>query len=175
GRNPQQLRAMDDLFQGQATTLFSTPYALESVLPTADVLVSGVYVSGARAPRLITREMVRSMPRGSVLVDVAIDQGGSAETSRPTTHADPVYQEEGVLHYCVTNMPAAYPATSTNALTNATLPYVLAIANRGLCQAVKADPALAKGVNCYRGHVTHPGVAAAWDLPHTPLERLLDC
>ncbi|MFQ5813734.1 MAG: alanine dehydrogenase, partial [Anaerolineae bacterium] len=133
-----------------------------------------VLVTGARAPHVVTREMVRSMRPGSVIVDVAIDQGGCIETSRPTTHTDPIYVEEGVIHYCVTNMPGAVPRTSTYALTNATLPYALKLANLGFVEAVKSNAALAKGVNVYKDKVTCEGVASAHGLEYKPLEMLLE-
>jgi alanine dehydrogenase len=132
-----------------------------------------VLIPGARAPKLITREMLRRMKDGAVFCDVAIDQGGSAETSRPTTHTEPVYEVEGVTHYCVANMPGAVPITSTKALTNATLPYVEAIADHGLAEAVARDRALARGVNVLDGKVTYEAVAEAHGLEYTPLEDVL--
>ena len=158
---------------GNLTTLKLTPQALAEVLKDADVVISGIYTTGARAPILITREMLKTMKPGSIIVDVSIDQGGICETSRPTTHTDPVYVEEGVIHYCVTNMPGAVPRTSTIALTNVTLPYALKLANLGFVEAVKSDPALAKGVNVYKGHVTCEGVAKAHGLEYRPLRELL--
>jgi alanine dehydrogenase len=142
-------------------------------LTEADVVIGAVLIPGALAPRLITREMVAGMKDGSVLADVAIDQGGCAETSRPTTHSDPVYTVEGVTHYCVANMPGAVPITSTKALTNATLPYVEAIADYGLAEAVARDPALARGVNVVEGKVTYEAVADAHGLDYLPLEDVL--
>jgi len=132
-----------------------------------------VLIPGARAPKLITRAMLKTMKNGAVFCDVAIDQGGCAETSKPTTHTDPVYVVEDVIHYCVANMPGAVPITSTKALTNATLPYVEAIANHGLAEAVAHDPALAKGVNVLEGKVTYEAVAEAHDLEYVPLEGVL--
>jgi len=158
---------------GNLTTLKLTPQALAEVLKDADVVISGIYTTGARAPILITREMLKTMKPGSIIVDVSIDQGGICETSRPTTHTDPVYVEEGVIHYCVTNMPGAVPRTSTIALTNVTLPYALKLANLGFVEAVKSDPALAKGVNVYKGYVTCEGVAKAHGLEYRPLRELL--
>jgi alanine dehydrogenase len=132
-----------------------------------------VLIPGAVAPKLVTREMVTAMKEGSVLCDVAIDQGGSAETSHPTTHSDPVYEVDGILHYCVANMPGGVPVTSTKALTNATLPYVEAIADHGLAHAVARDRALARGVNVLHGKITYEAVAEAHDLEYTPLETVL--
>jgi len=158
---------------GNLTTLQLTTQTLAAVLRDADVVIGAVLATGARAPILITREMLKTMKPGSVIVDVSIDQGGICETSHPTTHTDPVYVEEGVIHYCVTNMPGAVPRTSTLALTNVTLPYALKLANLGFVKAVKKDPALAKGVNVYKGHVTCEGVAKAHGLQYKPLEELI--
>lgn len=168
-----RLRHLTEIFQGNLVTLSSNPHNVAEAVKRADALIGAVLVTGARAPHVVTREMVRSMSPGSVIVDVAIDQGGCVETAHPTTHTDPVYVEEGVIHYCVTNMPGAVPRTSTYALTNATLPYTLKLANLGLVEAVKKDPALAKGVNIYKGKVTCEGVASAHGLECTPLEMLL--
>jgi len=169
----EKLRHLSEIFHGNLITLSSNPHNIAEAVKRADVVIGAVLVPGARAPYVVTREMVRSMKPGSVIVDVAIDQGGCIETSRPTTHADPIYVEEGVIHYCVTNMPGAVPRTSTYALTNATLPYALKLANLGLVEAVRGDPALAKGVNVYKGHVTCEGVAKAHGLEYRPLESLL--
>src|SRR5436190_7975738 len=139
----------------------------------ADVVIGAVLIPGARAPKLVTREMLRGMKNGAVFCDVAIDQGGCAETSRPTTHSEPVYEVEGVTHYCVANMPGAVPVTSTKALTNATLPYVEAIADHGLREAVARDPSLALGVNVIDGKVTYEAVAEAHGLDYAPLEDVL--
>ena len=139
------------------------------MLPRADLVIGAVLIPGALAPKLITREMLGDMKEGSVFCDVAIDQGGCAETSRPTTHTEPVYEVEGVTHYCVANMPGAVPITSTKALTNATLPYVEAIAEHGLREAVARDAALAYGVNVLRGKVTYKAVAEAHGLEYAPL------
>lgn len=158
---------------GNLTTLKLTSHALADVLRDADVVVCAVLTPGARAPILITREMLKTMKPGSVIVDVSIDQGGICETSRPTTHTDPIYVELGVIHYCVTNMPGAVPRTSTYALTNVTLPYALKLANLGFVAAVKSDPALATGVNTYDGHITFEAVAKAHGLEYQPLEGLL--
>lgn len=159
-----RLRHLSEVFHGNLVTLSSNPHNVAEAVKRADAVIGAVLVTGARAPHVVTREMVGSMRPGSVIVDVAIDQGGCIETSRPTTHTDPIYVEEGVIHYCVTNMPGAVPRTSTYALTNATLPYALQLANRGFVEAVKKDTALAKGVNVYKGEVTCDGVASAHGL-----------
>jgi alanine dehydrogenase len=151
----------------------SSSLQIEESVKDADVVIGAVLTPGARAPKLITRPMVGAMKEGSVLVDVAIDQGGCAETSRPTTHSDPVYTVDGVTHYCVANMPGAVPITSTKALTNATLPYVEAIADYGLSDAVARDQALARGVNVLDGKVTYEAVAEAHNLDYAPLEDVL--
>ena len=168
-----RLRHLSEIFHGNLVTLSSNPHSVAEAVKRADVVIGAVLVAGARAPHVVTREMVASMRPGSVIVDVAIDQGGCIETSRPTTHTDPIYVEEGVIHYCVTNMPGAVPRTSAYALTNATLPYALQLANRGFVEAVKKDLSLAKGVNVYKGNVTCEGVARAYGLEYTPLEMLL--
>jgi alanine dehydrogenase len=151
----------------------SNTLQIEESVANADVVIGAVLIPGALAPKLITREMVAGMNEGAVLCDVAIDQGGCAETSRPTTHTDPVYVVDGVTHYCVANMPGAVPVTSTKALTNVTLPYIEAIAEHGLPEAVARDPALAKGVNVLDGQVTYEAVAEAHGLEHRPLDELL--
>ncbi|MBX6754806.1 alanine dehydrogenase [Thermorudis peleae] len=171
--NVDRLRFLEQILHGRFHTLMSNQQHIADAVEQADVVISGVLIPGARAPRLVTREMVASMRRGSVIVDVSIDQGGSIETSRPTTHADPVYEEYGVVHYCVTNMPGSVPRTSTFALSNVTLSYGLKLADLGVVEAVRRDPALARGVNTYQGKVTHPSVASAFGLPYTPLETLL--
>jgi alanine dehydrogenase len=171
--NLDRLRAIDDLFHGRVITLMSNSYNLEQVLRRADLVVGAVLVTGARAPVLITKEMVATMKEGSVIVDVAVDQGGSVETIRATTLLDPVYVVSGVVHYGVANMPALVPRTSTFALTNATLPYALALATQGVAAAARANPALAKGINIWRGKTVHPAVAAALGETPTPLESLL--
>jgi alanine dehydrogenase len=173
GRKLDQLRYLDDLYGGRLITEYSTPAAIERALATADVVISGVLVPGARAPKLVTRQMLAGMRRGAVMVDVAIDQGGSFETSRPTTHLEPTYEVDGIIHYCVANMPGAVPHTATLALTNATISYVLEIANKGFRAAVAEDEALALGVNAYNGHCTYPAVAEALGLPYTPLAQAL--
>jgi len=169
-----RLRHLSEIFSGNLVTLSSNPHSVAEAVKRADVVIGAVLVTGARAPHVITREMVASMRPGSVIVDVAIDQGGCIETSRPTTHTDPIYVEEGVIHYCVTNMPGAVPRTSTYALTNATLPYALRLANLGFVEAVKGNAVLAKGVNVYKGNVTYEGVASAHGLECKPLETLLE-
>ncbi|HYF93040.1 MAG TPA: alanine dehydrogenase [Symbiobacteriaceae bacterium] len=158
--NPDRVRYLDDLFGGRAAVVLSNAASLAEALQDADLVVGAVLIPGYRAPRLITREMLRNMPKGAALVDIAIDQGGCAETSRPTTHQNPTYMEEGVVHYCVTNMPGAVARTSTLALTGATLPYVLKLA-AGWREALRTDVALLGGLNTHGGHVTCPGVAAA--------------
>jgi alanine dehydrogenase len=171
--NLDRLRAVDDLFHGRVITLMSNSFNVDQVLRRADLLVGAVLVAGARAPVLVTKEMVATMKEGSVIVDVAVDQGGSVETIHPTTLLDPTYVVSGVVHYGVANMPALVPRTSTFALTNATLPYVLDLARRGLAAAVRRDPALARGVNVWRGRVVHPAVAHALGERATALEALL--
>jgi len=161
GRNLPKLTELDTLFRGRVTTLASSRQAIEEELTKADLVVGAVLVPGARAPRLISREMLSLMQKGAVIVDVAIDQGGCAETSRPTFHSDPVYEVDGILHYCVANMPGAVPRTSTFALTNATLPYALAMANKGFAVAAKEDIPLSRGVTTYQGALTNRLVAEA--------------
>ena len=154
-----------DITMHTAHTLYSNPQHVAEMLPTVDLLIGAVLVPGAKAPKLITRDMLRSMKPGSVLVDIAIDQGGCAETSRPTTHEDPVFVEEGVIHYCVANMPAAYARTATQALTNVTYRYVELLADHGVPGAFQRDAHLLHGLNLIDGHVTYPGVAQAHGLP----------
>ncbi len=167
-----RLRYVDDLFGGRIKTLHSNRYVLMQQLRGADLVVGAILVPGAKAPKLITREMLKEMKEGSVIVDVAVDQGGCVETTRPTTHSHPTYVVDGVIHYCVANMPGAVSRTSTFALTNVTLPYALRIANQGVKQAVAGDPALAKGVNVMKGSVTHSAVAESLGLPYTPVTRV---
>ncbi len=169
GRNLTQLAHIDEAFHGQVRTVYSTPMNIAECVAASDLLIGAVAVTGARAAKLVTRDMLRRMRPGSVFVDVSIDQGGCAETSRVTTHADPTYVEEGVIHYCVANVPGAVPHTSTLALTNATLPYVQAIAAKRELR----DAALRAGVNTFDGRLTNEGVAAALGLPYTPLQELL--
>ena len=158
-RNLNRLRELDDIFNGQAVTLASNAWTIGENLKTADLVIGAVLIPGASAPKLVRREMIAAMRPGAVVVDVAIDQGGCFETSHATTHTEPVYVVDGVLHYCVSNMPAAVPHTSTFALTNATFPYLLELANHGLEGACERHAALKQGVNTYQGHVTHRGVA----------------
>ena len=154
-----RLRELDIALHGRCSTVYSSTLAIEEMLPRADLVIGAVLVAGARAPHVINREQLALMKDQAVLVDVAIDQGGCLETSRPTTHQDPTYEVDGVTHYCVTNMPGAVPITSTYALTNATLPYVLALADNGPAEAAKRDPGLRMGINVAAGHVTHAAVA----------------
>jgi alanine dehydrogenase len=172
-RSVDRMRHLEEVLHGRVSLLMSSSLQLEESLKDADVVIGAVLIPGALAPKLITREMIGGMKEGSVLADVAIDQGGCAETSRATTHDDPVYVVDGVTHYCVANMPGAVPITSTKALTNVTLPYVEAIANNGLAQAVARDAALARGVNVLDGKVTYRAVAEAHDLDFVPLEDVL--
>ena len=169
--NPLRLAYVRDVVQGHVTTLMSNVANIEGAVSEADLVICAVLIPGAKTPRLVTQEHLRQIEDGSALVDVAVDQGGCAETSRPTTHRDPRYVEEGVVHYCVSNMPGAVPHTSTYVLTNATMAYALEIADRGWKTAAQ-DPALAGGVNLVDGRVTHAAVAAAHALEHTPLKKL---
>ena len=157
--NLDRLRHVDEIFRGQVVTLASNAFNVAQVVPRADLLVGAVLVAGARAPVLVTRAMVERMKDGAVIVDVAVDQGGCVETIRPTTLLDPTYRVGGVVHYGVANMPALVPRTSTFALTNATLPYVLELANKGVAAAARDNPALARGINVWRGRIVHPAVA----------------
>jgi alanine dehydrogenase len=172
-RSVDRMRHLEEILSGRVTLLMSSSLQIEESVAEADVVIGAVLIPGALAPKLITREMIREMKDGSVLCDVAIDQGGCAETSRPTTHSDPVYVVEGVTHYCVANMPGAVPITSTKALTNVTLPYVEAIADHGLRDAVARDRALARGVNVFEGKVTYEAVAEAHNLEYSPLDDVL--
>jgi alanine dehydrogenase len=168
-----RLKELDLQFGPRATTLFATTASIEQSVLAADLVIGAVLVPGAAAPKLVTRGMVQRMRPGSVLVDIAIDQGGCFETSRPTTHSAPTYVEEGVVHYCVTNMPGAVARTSTYALTNATLPFVLALAGKGWRQAMLDDPHLAEGLNIDAGRVTHIAVAQALGFSYTPAREIL--
>ncbi len=172
-KNPDRMRYLDDVLHGNLTTLASNPRNITDAVRIADLIIGAVLIPGARAPKLIRREHIDLMKPGTVIVDVAIDQGGCVETMRPTTHSDPVFKVNEVIHYGVTNMPGAVPRTSTYGLSNATLPYALKLADLGFEEAVKSDPALAKGVNVYKGRVTYPAVAEAFGLEYTPLEALL--
>ncbi len=172
-RSVDRMRHLEEILSGRVTLLMSSSLQVEESLKGADLVIGAVLIPGALAPKLITREMVAEMKVGSVLVDVAIDQGGCAETSRATTHSDPTYVVDGVTHYCVANMPGAVPITATKALTNVTLPYVEAIAEHGLAEAVERDPALAKGVNVLGGKITYEAVAEAHGLEYAPVEDVL--
>jgi alanine dehydrogenase len=172
-RNIDRLRELDVAFGGRADTCFASTLDIEQRLPDADLVIGAVLVHGAKAPRVITRRQLSLMKPNAVLVDVSIDQGGCFETSRPTTHSDPTYEVDGITHYCVTNMPGAVPVTSTYALTNATLPYVLHLAEVGVVEAARANPGLAKGVNIAGGAVTYAPVADATAVPYVPLDEAL--
>jgi alanine dehydrogenase len=169
-----RLRELDVVFGGRCSTVFSTTLAIEEMLPRADLVIGAVLVHGARAPKVVRREQLALMNPGAVLVDVAIDQGGCFETSAPTTHRDPTFEVEGITHYCVANMPGAVPITSTYALTNATMPYAVALADHGLADAIRRDPGLRLGVNVAAGQVTHPAVAEAVGADYVSVEEALD-
>jgi alanine dehydrogenase len=171
--NPARLRYLDDLFQGRVRTLMSSEYAIAEMTAQSDVVIGAVLIPGARAPRLVTEEMIANMSGGAVVVDVAIDQGGCVETSRATSHSHPTFRVGGVVHYCVANMPGAVSRTSTFALANVTFPYAMAMANKGWQRAMLDDPALAWGLNLCAGRVTHPAVAEALDLPCVPVAQVL--
>jgi alanine dehydrogenase len=171
--NADRMEYLDDIFGSQITTLYSTPSNIESAVAEADLLIGAVLIPGATAPHLVRREHLKRMKPGAVIVDVAVDQGGCVETTRPTTHEDPVFVEEGVVHYCVANMPGAVPLTATLALTSATLPYGLMIAGLGLERACAQCAALARGVNLYAGKCVHPQVAESLGMAYTPLETLV--
>jgi alanine dehydrogenase len=170
--NPTKLRYVHDILGGHVTTLMSNRANIEEEVVDADLIIGSVLIPGAPAPKLISRALVKRMRPGAAFVDISIDQGGCAETSRPTTHREPVYLEEEVVHYCVTNMPAIVPNTSTYALTNSTLSYGLQLANRGFPQALARNKSLAKGLNTFDGKVTHQGVANAFNLPLTAIEEV---
>jgi alanine dehydrogenase len=172
-RSVDRLRELDIVFAGRCSTVFSSTLEIETRLPTADLVIGAVLVHGARTPQVVTREQLKLMKPGAVLVDVSIDQGGCFETSRPTTHSEPTYEVEEVTHYCVTNMPGAVPVTSTYALTNATMPYVVALAGSGVHGAVAADPGLKKGINVAAGQVTYAPVAEATGLPYRDVDEAL--
>jgi alanine dehydrogenase len=169
-----RLRELEVDFAGSCSTVYSTTLAIEEVLPRADLVIGAVLVHGARAPFVVRREQLALMKPGAVLVDVAIDQGGCFETSHPTTHHDPTFEIDGITHYCVANMPGAVPITSTHALTNATLPYAIALADEGVAGAIRRDPGLRPGVNVAAGAVTHPAVAEAVDADCVPVEQALE-
>ncbi len=168
-----RLRYLDEIFQGRVVTVASTGAYIAEAVRRADMLIGAVLVPGASAPRLVTRAMVGTMKKGSVIIDVAVDQGGCIETTRPTTHSAPTFEVDGVVHYCVANMPGAVPRTSTFALTNATLPYALKIADRGWQDAAREDPSLRAGINTHAGQVVHEAVARSQGLPHVPVDTLL--
>ncbi len=172
-RSIDRMRHLDEVLSGRVSLVMSSSLQIEESVAEADVVIGAVLIPGARAPKLVTRAMLHEMKPGAVIVDVAIDQGGCFETSRPTTHSDPVYEVDGITHYCVANMPGGVPITSTKALTNATLPYVEAIADQGLARAVARDRALLRGVNVLEGKITYEAVADAHDLEFTPVEDVL--
>ncbi|MHB8235625.1 MAG: alanine dehydrogenase, partial [Solirubrobacteraceae bacterium] len=163
-RSIDRLRDLEVAFAGRASTVYSSTLAIEEMLPQADLVIGAVLLPGGRAPRVVTREQLKLMKPHAVLVDVSIDQGGCFETSRPTTHSDPTYEVDGITHYCVTNMPGAVPITSTYALTNATLPYVIELAERGVEAALEGNEGLRAGLNVQQGQIMHPAVAEALGL-----------
>jgi alanine dehydrogenase len=169
-----RLRDLDIALNGRGSTVHSSTLAIEEMLPRADLVIGAVLIHGARAPRVIKRQQLSLMKPAAVLVDVSIDQGGCFETSRPTIHSNPTYEVDGIIHYCVTNMPGAVPATSTYALTNATLPYVLALAEHGVREAAARDPGLRLGINVAAGHITNPAVGESLAMPLTPVDEVLD-
>jgi len=171
--NLDRLRELDDIFLSKISTLASSAYMIHDAVSSADLIIGAVLVPGAAAPKLVTRNMLKDVPNGAVIVDVAVDQGGCVETTHPTTHSEPTYYVEGVLHYCVANMPGAVPRTSTFALTNATLPYALKLANNGFRAAVTSDPGLAAGVNTYGGKLTYAAVALSQGREYTALDQLI--
>lgn len=171
--NLDRLRELDDIFLSKISTLASSAYMIQDAISQADLIVGAVLVKGAAAPKLITKNMLKEVPNGAVIVDVAVDQGGCIETTHPTTHSNPTYYVEGVLHYCVANMPGAVPRTSTFALTNATLPYAVKLANKGFLQAIASDPHLKEGVNTYAGECTYEAVAVDQGIRYTPLDQLI--
>jgi alanine dehydrogenase len=169
-RSGDRMRYIDDVFGGRVKTLMSSPYNVAGAVQTADLLIGAVLIPGARAPKLVSEEMVKRMKKGAVIVDVAIDQGGSIETiDRVTTHSDPIYEKHGVIHYAVANMPGAVPRTSTLALTNATLPYVMELADKGFEIAIRDNAMLKLGVNTHQGHITYQAVAEAVGLPYVSI------
>jgi len=168
-----RLRQLDDIMPANVQTLYSNGYNIRQAIKTADLVIGGVLIPGAKAPHLITKDMLKLMKKGAVLVDVAVDQGGCFETTKATTHADPTYVIEGIIHYCVANMPGAVPYTSTLALTNATLPYAVQLANKGWKEACKQNAELLLGLNVVGGKVVYKGVSEAFNLPYTPVEQVL--
>ncbi|MEJ2134635.1 MAG: alanine dehydrogenase [Desulfofustis sp.] len=171
--NLQRLAYLDDVMPANCFPVMSNPTVLRELVKEADVVIGAVLVAGAKAPKLLTRDMLKEMKKGSVIVDVAIDQGGCFETSRPTTHDDPTYEVDGVIHYCVANMPGAVARTSARALTNATLPYAIEIANKGWKKAMQENKEIKLGANVVNGKITYKAVADAFDLPYTPIETFL--
>ncbi|MDR3764111.1 MAG: alanine dehydrogenase [Acidobacteriota bacterium] len=171
--NLNRLRELDDIFNGRLYTLASNSYNVAKAVEESDLVIGGVLIPGATAPKIVTREMVKRMKKGAVIVDVAIDQGGCVETARPTTHSNPSYVEHGVVHYCVTNIPAAVPHTSTLALTNATFPYVMKLANHGIQTALRSDKYIHEGTNTHRGKITYQAVAESQKKSYTALADLL--
>ena len=172
-KNVDRLRHIDQIMRGRIQTVASSGLAIEALVLDADLVIGAVLVPGAKAPHLVTEDMIRAMRPGAVIVDISIDQGGCVETARMTTHSEPVYTVHDVVHYCVGNMPGAVPRTSTYALTNSTLSYGLELANRGFPQALVRNKALAKGLNTYDGKITHEGVATAFNLPLAPVEEVI--
>ncbi len=168
-----RLRYLDDVMPANVKTMMSSEYNVRNEIKDADLIIGSVLIPGAKAPKLITKDMLKTMKKGAVIVDVAVDQGGCAETCKPTTHNDPVFVVDGVVHYCVANMPGAVPFTSTIALTNATLPYAVQLANKGWKKACKDSEELKKGLNIVEGKVVYKAVAEAYDLPYTPVEKVL--
>ncbi len=171
--NLDRLRFLSEILHGNLTTWVSNPLDIARAMRRADLVIGAVLVKGAKAPRLVTREMVSEMKPGSVIIDVSVDQGGCVETTHPTSHSDPIYLVDSVLHYGVPNMPGAVPRTSTHGLSNATFPYIMKLANRGFVDAVRSDQALAFGVNIFRKQITYPAVAEAFEMPYTPLQKLM--
>jgi alanine dehydrogenase len=174
GRNPSSMAELEDIMPANVSTIYSNRYNIEKILPTVDIVIGAVYITGEKAPHLITREMLSFCKKGAVLVDVAIDQGGCIETSRPTTHDDPVFEVDGVIHYCVANIPGDYPVTSTHALANATIPYVKKIADMGWQNASLQDGAIYSGVNVAGGFVTEQAVAKVHQMKYHELKSIID-
>lgn len=172
-KNLERLRYLDDIFGAKIKTLMSNPYTVQEAIANADLVIGAVLIPGAAAPHLVTRDMLSTMHKGAVIVDVAVDQGGCIETTRPTTHSNPTFYVDEVLHYCVANMPGAVPRTSTFALTNATLPLAVKLANKGFKDAIRADRHLKAGVNTYAGHITYDAVAESQGLAYKAIDQLL--
>lgn len=173
GNDLQRLSHLDEVFGGKITTVFADASTIEEHVLTADALIGAVLITGKKAPKLVSEKLVMGMSQGSVIVDVSVDQGGCVETTRPTTHGNPTYIKHGVVHYAVPNMPGAVPRTSTFALANATIPYVLSLANQGFVNAIKSDKSLLSGVNIYKGWITHKGVAESLSMPYKDILALL--